>query len=52
VLGLDRLKLDGNLLSRNYVCSEVDVAKGARADLAANPVFITDAKILNSKMIG
>lgn len=51
MLGLDRLKLDGNLLSGNDVCSEVDVAKRTGADLAANPVFITDAKILNSIMM-
>lgn len=52
MLGLDGLKLDGNLLSRDDICSEVDVAKGAGTDLAANPVFITDAKILNSIMMG
>lgn len=46
VLGLDALKLDGNLLSRDNVCSEVNISETAAADLTANPVFVTYAKIL------
>jgi hypothetical protein len=52
VLGLDRLELDGNLFSRNDVRSKVNVAKRTRADLAANPVFITDTEVLDSIMTG
>lgn len=52
VLGLDRLELNGNLLSRDNVGSKVDVAKRTRADLSANPVFITDAKVLSNAKTG
>jgi hypothetical protein len=46
VLGLDALELDGNLLSRDDIGSEVDVTEGATTDLTTDAVFITYAKIL------
>ena len=46
VLGLDALELDGNLLARDDVGSEVDITEGAASDLTADTVLITDAKIL------
>jgi hypothetical protein len=46
VLGLDRLKFDGNLLSRDDVRSKVNVAEGAGTDFSTDPVFVTDTKIL------
>jgi hypothetical protein len=46
VLGLDALELDGNLLTGDDVGSEVDITEGATTNLAADAVFITDAKIL------
>ena len=50
VLGLDALELDGNLLARDDVGSEVDVTEGAAPDLTADTVFITDAKILGRRI--
>ena len=49
VLGLDALQLDGNLLARDDVGSEVDVTEGAATDLSANAVLVTDAKILHKE---
>ena len=46
VLGLDALELDGNLLSRDDVGSEVDVSERSRANLASDAVLITNAEIL------
>jgi hypothetical protein len=46
VLGLDALELDGNFLTGDDVGSEVDITEGATTNLAADAVFITDAKIL------
>ena len=46
MLGLDALELDGNLLARDDVGSEVDITEGAASDLTADTVLITDAKIL------
>lgn len=46
VLGLDALELDGDLLSRDDVGSEVDVSERARANFASDAVLVTDAKIL------
>jgi hypothetical protein len=50
VLGLDALELDGDLLAGDDVGSEVDVTKGATTNLAADAVFITDAKILEDEV--
>jgi hypothetical protein len=47
VLGLDRLKLDGNLFTRDYVRTKVDISEAAAADLPANAVLITHAKVLS-----
>jgi len=46
MLGLDALKLDGDLFARDDVGPEVNIAKRAGADLATDAVLITDAKIL------
>lgn len=46
VLGLDTLELDGDLLARDDVGTEVNVAERAGADLATNPVLVTDTQIL------
>ena len=46
MLGLDRLELDGDLLSGNDVGAEVDVTKGAGTDLSTDTVLVTDAEIL------
>lgn len=50
MLGLDALELDGNLLTRDDVGSEVDVTEGARSDLTADTVFVTDSQILEGKV--
>lgn len=46
MLGLDALELDGDLLARDDVGSQVDVAKRAGPDLPADPVLVTDAEVL------
>lgn len=46
MLGLDTLQLDGDLLARDDVGTQVDVTEGTRADLTANPIFVADAEIL------
>lgn len=46
MLGLDRLKLDGNLFTRDDVCAQVNVTERATANLAADTILITDPKIL------
>lgn len=46
VLGLDALQLDGDFFARDDVGSQVHVAEGSGADLAANPVFVTDSEVL------
>lgn len=50
-LGLGALKLDGNLLARDYVLSEVDFTEGAATDLTTDTIFVTDAKILEEEVI-
>lgn len=50
MLGLDRLKFDGNLLSRYDVGPKVDVTETAAADFAPDAVFIPDAKVLETQM--
>jgi hypothetical protein len=47
VLGLDTLKLDGNLFTRDDVGSEIDITKRSTTDLTTDTVFIADAKILH-----
>ena len=46
MLGLDRLKLDGDLLAGDDVGPQVDIAERPRTDLATDAVLVTDAKIL------
>jgi hypothetical protein len=50
VLGLDRLELDSNFLTRDDIGSEVDIAKRAGSDLTADTVLVTDAKIHGSHL--
>jgi hypothetical protein len=49
-LGLDAFKLDGNLLGRDDVFSDVDFTEAAATNLTTDTVFITDAKILEEKI--
>jgi hypothetical protein len=49
VLGLDALKLDGNLFTRDNVGTEVDVTEGTTTDLAADAVLVANAKILQAR---
>ena len=49
MLGLDTLELDGDLLARDDVGSEIDITERAAADLSADAVFITHAKILSRR---
>ena len=51
VLGLDALKLDGNLLARDDVGSEVDISEGATSDLTTDAVLVADAKILPKRHV-
>lgn len=46
VLGLDRLKLDGNLLAGDDVGAQVDITERTRTDLSTDAVLVTDSKIL------
>jgi hypothetical protein len=48
VLGLDRLKLDGNLFTRDNISAEVDVTEAATSDLTTDAVLVADAKIHSS----
>ena len=50
VLGLDALELDGDLLSRDDIGSEVDVSERSTTNLAANTVLVADAEILESRV--
>ena len=50
VLGLDRLELDGNLLSGDDIGTEVDVTEGAASNLASNAVLVTNAEILGTNV--
>lgn len=51
MLGLHRFELDCNFFARNDVCTKVDVSEGTGSNLAANTVFITDAKILLNALV-
>jgi hypothetical protein len=51
VLSLNRLKLDGNLFTRDDVGSEVDVTETTTSDLTTDTVFIADAKILQDRHV-
>jgi hypothetical protein len=51
VLGLDALELDGNLLTRYDVGSEVDITERTTTDLTADAVFVADAKILQRRHV-
>jgi hypothetical protein len=46
VLGLDRLKLDCNLFTRDDIGTEVDITEAATTNFAADAVLVADAKIL------
>ncbi len=46
VLGLDGLELDGNLLTRDNVGTQVDITKRAGTDLSTDAVLVTDTEIL------
>lgn len=48
VLGLDRLKLDGNLFTGDDVGAEVDITEAATSDLTTDAVLVADAKIHSS----
>lgn len=50
VLGLDALELDGDLLTRDDVGSEVDVSERSTTNLAANTVLVADAEILEARV--
>ena len=50
MLGLDALELDGNLLTGDDVGAEVNITERARADLATDPVLVTDAEILTFQL--
>lgn len=46
MLGFDTLQLDGDLFTRDDISTDVDIAKGAGANLATDAVFVTDPQIL------
>jgi len=46
VLGLDGLKLDGNLFARDDVGTKINVTERTAANLATDTVLVADAKIL------
>jgi len=48
VLRLDGFELDGNLLARDDVGSEVNVTKRTGTDLATDPVLVADTQILET----
>lgn len=48
VLGLDRLKLDGNLFTGDDVGAEVDITEAATSDLTTDAVLVADTKIHSS----
>lgn len=50
MLGLDALELDGDLFSRDNVGAKVDVTEGARSDLSADTVLVTDTQILEENV--
>jgi hypothetical protein len=49
VLGLDALKLDGNLLAGDDVGPEVNVTETAATNLTTDTVLVADAKILEER---
>lgn len=51
VLGLDALELDGNLFPGDDVGTQVDVTEGARANFAADAVFVTDTQVLSTQLL-
>jgi hypothetical protein len=50
VLGLNALKLDGNLFTGDNVGTEVDVTETATTDLTTDAVFVAYAKILQREV--
>lgn len=50
MLGLDALELDGDLLTRDDVGSEVDVSERSATNLAADTVLVADAEILHTRV--
>jgi len=51
VLGLDRLKLDGNLFTGDDVGAEVDITEAATSDLTTDAVLVADTKILPERHV-
>jgi hypothetical protein len=49
VFGLYALKLDGNLFTGDDIGTKVDISEAAAADLPANAVLVTHAKILSKQ---
>jgi hypothetical protein len=47
VLRLDALELDGNLLARDDVGAQVNIAERPRTDLTTDTVLVPDAEILS-----
>jgi hypothetical protein len=47
MLGLDALELDGDLFARDDVGAEVDITERTGTDLATDPVFVADTKVLD-----
>lgn len=52
MLGLHALQLNGNLFTGDDVGAEINVAERTRADLATDPVLVTDAEILAFQLAG
>lgn len=50
MLSLDGLKLDGDLLARDDVSPQVDIAKRAGANLSTDAVLVTDTEILRANV--
>lgn len=51
MLRFDALELDGDFLARDYVGAQVDVSKGARANLATDTIFISDPEVLGDALV-
>lgn len=51
VLGLDRLKLDGNLFTRDDVGAEIDITEAATSDLTTDAVLVADTEILHKRYV-
>lgn len=45
MFGLDRFEFNGHFFSCRHVGAKINVTKGTRANLAAEPVFLADAEL-------